>query len=215
MSQPHHSSGEATEGAPDLIALLYETCIIGASALMRHDQNVGSNTPDRIKALAPTQKDPTDPRTVVTQADLESERAIVAYLSGKLHCSFLSEEAGSIKPKRPSPFRAIVDSLDGSKNFLAGSLGLYAISIALEHNGDLVAGAVALPRFNRALIAERGRGVFLVTLDGTESPSSSHQLKIGGSEEVTLNRARLYVSRGSGAATSLLEAPLSDVLRNV
>ena len=66
--------------------------------------------------------------------------------------------AGARAPTRPT--RWIVDPLDGTTNFLHG-IPQFAISIALEREGAIVAGVVYNPANEELFIAERGKGAFL------------------------------------------------------
>jgi myo-inositol-1(or 4)-monophosphatase len=54
----------------------------------------------------------------------------------------------------------IVDPLDGTTNFLHG-IPQFAISIALEREGVIVAGLVYNPATEELFLAERGKGAFL------------------------------------------------------
>ena len=56
--------------------------------------------------------------------------------------------------------RWIVDPLDGTTNFLHG-IPIFAISIALERQGQLVAGVIYNPAMDELYTAERGGGAFL------------------------------------------------------
>ena len=56
--------------------------------------------------------------------------------------------------------RWIVDPLDGTTNFLHG-IPLFAISIALEREGQLVAGVIYNPIMDELYTAEKGKGAFL------------------------------------------------------
>ena len=56
--------------------------------------------------------------------------------------------------------RWIVDPLDGTTIFLDG-IPDFAISIALERNGAIVAGLTYNPANDDPFVAERGKGVFL------------------------------------------------------
>jgi myo-inositol-1(or 4)-monophosphatase len=56
--------------------------------------------------------------------------------------------------------RWIVDPLDGTTNFLHG-IPVFAISIALERQGQLVAGVVYNPVMDELYTAERGGGAFM------------------------------------------------------
>src|SRR5205814_523970 len=111
-------------------------------------------------------KDYSDPRTIVSAADLASEEVVFSVLRPRLNCSFLSEERGETYANGQSEYRIIVDPLDGSKNFAQNSLGLFGISIGVEKNDHLLAGAIYLPYFRELLAGERGRGVYFGTLDG-------------------------------------------------
>jgi myo-inositol-1(or 4)-monophosphatase len=71
--------------------------------------------------------------------------------------AFLCEESGS---SGESDCVWVIDPLDGTSNFLHG-LPHFAISIALEERGELVAGVVFDPSKDELYYAERGAGAFL------------------------------------------------------
>ncbi|VAW05252.1 Inositol-1-monophosphatase, partial [hydrothermal vent metagenome] len=56
--------------------------------------------------------------------------------------------------------RWIVDPLDGTTNFLHG-LPHWAVSIALEHKGQIVAGVIYDPSKDEAFFAEKGQGAWM------------------------------------------------------
>jgi myo-inositol-1(or 4)-monophosphatase len=56
--------------------------------------------------------------------------------------------------------RWIVDPLDGTTNFLH-SIPIFAVSIGLEREGELVAGLVYNPVMDELYTAEKGKGAFL------------------------------------------------------
>ena len=104
--------------------------------------------------------------TPVTQADREAERAIVEILGRAFpDHGVLGEEFGG---HGSTEVRWIIDPIDGTTNFAYG-LPLFVVSIALEHNGDLLAGVVYHPSMDEMFAAERGRGAFL-RRDGREEP---------------------------------------------
>ncbi|MDQ0316976.1 inositol monophosphatase family protein [Amorphus orientalis] len=72
---------------------------------------------------------------------------------------FLMEESGVIEGSDPQ-HRWIIDPLDGTTNFLHG-IPIFAISIALERQGQLMAGVILNPVLDELYVAERGRGAFL------------------------------------------------------
>ncbi|WP_157016478.1 inositol monophosphatase family protein [Mesorhizobium xinjiangense] len=100
------------------------------------------------------------PGDYVSQADRKAEEIIYNELSrARQGYSFLMEERGVVEGDDPQ-HRWIVDPLDGTTNFLHG-IPLFAISIALERQGQLVAGVIYNPAMDELYTAERGGGAFL------------------------------------------------------
>jgi myo-inositol-1(or 4)-monophosphatase len=98
---------------------------------------------------------------LVTEVDLASERAIREVLARHTpDVPVLGEEGGGAVSAET---RWIVDPLDGTTNFVHG-FPFYAVSVALQVDGQLVAGAVLdVPR-RRMFSAAAGRGA---ECDGT------------------------------------------------
>ncbi|MGQ0564789.1 MAG: inositol monophosphatase family protein [Gemmobacter sp.] len=100
------------------------------------------------------------PGDFVTKADRESERIIKEELmGGRPTYGWLGEETGETPGEDPTR-RWIVDPLDGTTNFLHG-LPHWAISIALEHKGEIVAGVVFDAAKDEMYFAEKGQGAWL------------------------------------------------------
>ena len=100
------------------------------------------------------------PGDYVSQADRKAEEIIYTELAkARPGYSFLMEERGAVEGE-DSQHRWIVDPLDGTTNFLHG-LPMFAISIALERQGQLVAGLIYNPAMDELYTAERGGGAFL------------------------------------------------------
>jgi len=100
------------------------------------------------------------PGEFVTSADLKAERILRAELAkGRPGYGFLMEESG-VQPGTDQNNRWIVDPLDGTTNFLHG-IPHWAISIALERDGEIVAGLIYEPLRNEAFWAEKGMGAFV------------------------------------------------------
>jgi histidinol-phosphatase len=96
--------------------------------------------------------------TPVTAADRESETAILAILKQALpHASILSEETGAQQGDPRT--RWIVDPLDGTRGFARGGT-FWGPLIALEHDGEVVAGALGLPALGELYFGARGFGTF-------------------------------------------------------
>jgi histidinol-phosphatase len=102
-------------------------------------------------------------RTPVTQADRDSEAAILAVVRAAFpDHAFLGEEGGARAGDAAT--RWIVDPLDGTKGFTRGR-GFWGPLIGCEHEGRIVAGAMALPVLGEVYWSARGLGTWL-SVDG-------------------------------------------------
>jgi myo-inositol-1(or 4)-monophosphatase len=100
------------------------------------------------------------PGDYVTQADRRAEDIVFTELSkARPGYAFLMEERGVVEGE-DGQHRWIVDTLDGTTNFLHG-IPVFAVSIGLERQGQLVAGVVYNPAMDELYTAERGGGAFL------------------------------------------------------
>jgi len=117
---------------------------------------------------------------LVTWADVESERLIVAELREAFpEHTILAEEGGVTSRNDDSEYTWVVDPLDGTTNFAHG-VPIFAVSIALRGpDGNLLLGVVYDPMRNECFAATRGGGT---TLNGTP---------IRVTEEAELGRALL------------------------
>lgn len=100
------------------------------------------------------------PSDFVSAADHRAETILYEELSKARHgYSFLMEERGLIEgPDKTHTW--IIDPLDGTTNFLHG-IPMFAVSVALQREGELVAGLVYNPATGDIYSAERGKGAFL------------------------------------------------------
>jgi myo-inositol-1(or 4)-monophosphatase len=100
------------------------------------------------------------PGDFVSTADLKAERTLKAELTrARPGYSLLFEEGGAEQGTDPR-HRWIVDPLDGTTNFLHG-IPHFAISIALERDGEIVAGLVYDPVRDEMYSAEKGLGAYV------------------------------------------------------
>ncbi|MDO6588834.1 inositol monophosphatase [Loktanella sp. D2R18] len=100
------------------------------------------------------------PGDFVSRADRTAEETIrEELLHARPTYGFLGEEGKEIEGADPTR-RWIVDPLDGTTNFLHG-LPHWAVSIALEHKGQIVAGVVYDPAKDEMFYAEKGGGAWL------------------------------------------------------
>ncbi len=96
----------------------------------------------------------------VSRADIAAESTIRDILMGERpNYGWLGEESEEVRGKDPTR-RWIVDPLDGTTNFLHG-LPHWAVSIALEHKGEIVAGVIYDPAKDELFRAEKGKGAFM------------------------------------------------------
>lgn len=100
------------------------------------------------------------PGDFVTQADRRAEEIVHTELSrSRPDYSFLMEESGAVAGS-DSQHRFIIDPLDGTTNFLHG-IPIFAVSIGLERQGQIVAGVIYNPAMDELYTAERGGGAFM------------------------------------------------------
>jgi myo-inositol-1(or 4)-monophosphatase len=100
------------------------------------------------------------PRNFVTAADRRAEEIVYEELAkARPGYGFLGEEGGAREGTDKS-HRWIVDPLDGTTNFLHG-IPQFAVSIALERDGAIVAGLTYNPANEELFLAERGKGAYL------------------------------------------------------
>ncbi len=126
---------------------------------------------NEVEHLQVSKKGPGD---FVSAADRRSEEIIFEELKkARPDYSFLMEESGKIEGKNPD-YRWIIDPLDGTKNFLHG-LPHWAISIALEHKGEVIAGLIHDPVKDEIFHAEKGKGAFM----------RRRRLRVSGRNELT------------------------------
>jgi myo-inositol-1(or 4)-monophosphatase len=122
-----------------------------------------------IENLQISKKGPGD---FVSNADLKSESTIRAVLEkARPKYGFLMEESGITKGADEG-YRWIVDPLDGTTNFLRG-IPHWAIVIALEKEGEIVAGLIYDAVKDELFTAEKGTGAFINNRRLRVSPRTS------------------------------------------
>jgi myo-inositol-1(or 4)-monophosphatase len=115
------------------------------------------------------------PGDFVSKADREAERVLKEELLGaRPTYGWLGEETGGQAGEDPTR-RWIVDPLDGTTNFLHG-MPHWAISIALEHKGEIVSGVVYDPAKDEMFFAEKGAGAWL---------NDNRRLRVSGRRSLT------------------------------
>jgi myo-inositol-1(or 4)-monophosphatase len=100
------------------------------------------------------------PADFVSAADLKAEQVLVEELTRlRPGYGFLAEERG-VQEGTDKSHRWIIDPLDGTTNFLH-AIPHFCISVALEREGEVVAGVIHNPSTNEIFWAEKGKGAFL------------------------------------------------------
>lgn len=124
------------------LAVAREACATAGDIAMRHFRD----------GVAVEWKSDASP---VTAADREAETAIVAIIRSAFpDHAILGEETGS---HGGSTARWLVDPIDGTRGFAAGGM-FWGPLVALEHGGQIVAGALGLPVVGEFYAAARGLG---------------------------------------------------------
>ena len=100
------------------------------------------------------------PANFVTMADKRAEEMLYTDLSkARPGYGFIGEEGGN-REGADKTHTWIVDPLDGTTNFLHG-IPHFAISIALQREGAVIAGLIYNPANDDLYMAEKGAGAFL------------------------------------------------------
>jgi myo-inositol-1(or 4)-monophosphatase len=170
---------------------------------------IGSGGRPRVVA---TKSSPTD---VVTDADHAAE-ALIRDLIGDARPGdrILGEEGG--ETGSGSGVRWIVDPLDGTVNYLYG-LPDWAVSVAGEVDGTVVAGAVFVPRRDELFSAGLGGGAWLSSgaLDW-RGEDTAPPVRLACNADVPLDRALVATGFGYEAARRLVQGEvLAGVLPRV
>ena len=152
------------------ITIMIRACFAAAKGLKR---DFGE-----VEHLQVSTKGPAD---FVSRADIMAERTLRKELERtRPEYGFLGEEGGEIKGTGEigARNRWIADPLDGTTNFLHG-LPHFAISLALERDGEVIAGIIYNPISDELFWAEKGNGAFLDTPN-----ARSRRLRVSGRQEL-------------------------------
>jgi myo-inositol-1(or 4)-monophosphatase len=100
------------------------------------------------------------PFDLVSEADVASQKVIRQLLLGRYpDHDFLGEEGDSVSLGK-TPYRWVVDPLDGTINYVHGLHG-YCVAVSLERDGDPIAACVYDPVSDECFTAGRGGGAYL------------------------------------------------------
>ncbi|NGQ89924.1 inositol monophosphatase [Rhodobacter sp. HX-7-19] len=139
------------------------------------------------------------PGDFVSRADREAERIIKEELMGaRPTYGWLGEETGGQDGQDPTR-RWIVDPLDGTTNFLHG-MPHWAVSIALEHKGEIVSAVVYDAAKDELFWAEKGAGAWM----------NDRRMRVSGRREM---HEAVFATGIPFGAKSTLPAMLQDLAR--
>ncbi len=93
----------------------------------------------------------------VTVADREAEAAMIAVIAKAFPAHAVLGEEGGAGVRGDGAFRWILDPIDGTRGYARGGAH-WGPLVALEHEGAIVAGAMALPVLGRTYGAAKGLG---------------------------------------------------------
>jgi len=111
-----------------------------------------------------------DPNQVVTDADLAIGKKLKSRIHERFpHDSQIDEEWGTVRGS--SAITWVIDPIDGTSNFAAGS-PLFGVMVGVLEHGRPVAGGVSLPALSETYVAAVGQGAYL--------NGSKLELKAGG-----------------------------------
>lgn len=97
----------------------------------------------------------------VTEVDEEAQKVILGVIRARYpDHRFLAEEEGADHLGDPgSPYRWIIDALDGTTPFIHGK-DTFGTIVALEERGKTIAGAMTIPARNERFWGAKGKGAF-------------------------------------------------------
>ena len=101
---------------------------------------------------------------IVTDVDLAAEKAVLELLTAEYpNFGVLAEESAPIESD--SPYRWIVDPLDGTRNYAVG-IPHFCTVVALAKGDDVILGAIFDPIADEMFTAELGQGAYFPSPEG-------------------------------------------------
>ena len=96
---------------------------------------------------------------LVTEIDKQSEAGIIEFIRNHYPShGILAEESGLSAGE--ADYLWVIDPLDGTTNYSQG-LPIFAVSIALQYQGETVLGVIYMPMIDQLFTAIRGHGAYL------------------------------------------------------
>jgi len=167
--------GRERSGPPERRSLAARSALITVMIRAAFDAAKGLKRDfGEVENLQVSSKGPGD---FVSRADLQAQRVVrERLLQARPDYGFVGEEGAHVKGD--GRHRWIVDPLDGTTNFLHG-IPHFAISIALERDGEIVAGVIYSPIADELFWSEKGNGAFLES-----AYARSRRLRVSGRRDL-------------------------------
>lgn len=140
----------------------------------------------------------------VTVADREAEQLVRQQLASRFADDTLQGEEYDDQ-RGNSPYRWIVDPIDGTKSFVCG-VPLYSTLLALEVEGEPLAGAIYIPALGEMVVAATGRGCWYRDSDASQwSPARVSEKDEVAQAVFVTSQVDLFAARGAEQAYKRLE----------
>jgi myo-inositol-1(or 4)-monophosphatase len=182
------------------------------AALLRLAADVAAETGELLASwrtkgrpeVVDTKSSPTD---VVTEMDRQAERLITERILGARPGDTVLGEEGGQRPGAGTGVRWVVDPLDGTVNYLYGQPD-WAVSIAAEVNGEIVAGVVEVPGLGETYSAVTGGGAWLLR----HPPDGHGNIRLHCSAEGDLSMALVATGFGYSAGRRQVQGEVVQAL---
>ena len=140
----------------------------------------------------------------VTIADREAETLVRRLLADRFpHDSLQGEEFA--EQIGTGSYRWIVDPIDGTKSFICG-VPLYSTLLALEHEGQPIAGAIFIPACEELVVAANGLGCwYRGGRDSSWSPARVSQQRSLQGAVFVVSQVDSFDARGAATAYQTLQ----------
>lgn len=138
----------------------------------------------RFRSLSADEVSEKSPGDLVTVADKRSEELITRRLRAVADVPVVGEEATAADPGltaalREAPEAWLVDPVDGTANFVAGS-ERFAVMAAFVRGGETVASWIVQPMLGHTYVAEKGSGAFRDGRRVRRQPAPADPAKLRG-----------------------------------
>ena len=154
----HFRRGNADVPSPIQAEIMLHSALI--NVMVKAARRAGRSLKRDLGEVENLQVSLKGPANFVSLADRRAEEMLYSDLSrARPGYGFIGEEGGN-RLGDDKTHTWIVDPLDGTTNFLHG-ISRFAISIALQREGLVIAGVIYNPANEELYTAERGKGAFL------------------------------------------------------